>query len=459
MPPTFDGDWLREHFPDIADSMDSFIDQVKAETNGELVGDLEITRIPLDVYHARNATSRRWHESGARPPAGQYAGLPARRLRDRLAVLPVHLAGLRVRVLPRRPPRQPGPVDARRLRPLRGLHVPAVAARLHAQPDDQAQQGPARSRSTTPRGCWPSCTSTDPSPASGPPVAFLPGSGRYSGGAGPSVSGADRARSGARHGPHGAGRGPARCRRRGLRQRGGRGRQVAVGGRDRHRCARVRRAGPLRPGRCRPTSRCRSGRSPRPCSPTSATRDCPTSQGCRRSGPPWAGCCRSGGHPGRRPTSRRWCSPREWCDSSPRWPASPPCCWCSRTSTGRTRRRSPCSSTSSTRSGTQPVLCVATVRSEEASAALRLLQGLMAARTATVLELDALATDDLGRMTAACLGSDDVPSGVVEYVRAWSDGLPFMVEEVLAGRRRRGCARVGRRTVVVRHRGRTRRCR
>ena len=82
---------------------------------------------------------------------------------------------------------------------------------------------------------------------------------------------------------------------------------------------------------------------------------------------------------------------------------------------------------------TQPVLCVATVRSEEASAALRLLQGLMAARTATVLELDALATDDLGRMTAACLGSDDVPSGVVEYVRAWSDGLPFMVEEVLAG--------------------------
>ena len=82
---------------------------------------------------------------------------------------------------------------------------------------------------------------------------------------------------------------------------------------------------------------------------------------------------------------------------------------------------------------TQPVLCVATVRSEEASPALRLLQGLKAARTATVLELDALAPDDLGRMTAACLGSDDVPAGVVEYVRTWSDGLPFMVEEVLAG--------------------------
>jgi DNA-binding CsgD family transcriptional regulator len=82
---------------------------------------------------------------------------------------------------------------------------------------------------------------------------------------------------------------------------------------------------------------------------------------------------------------------------------------------------------------TQPVLCVATVRSEEASAALRLAQGLRAARTATVLELGALAPDDLGRMTAACLDVAEVPSGVVEYVRTWSDGLPFMVEEVLAG--------------------------
>jgi DNA-binding CsgD family transcriptional regulator/tetratricopeptide (TPR) repeat protein len=86
---------------------------------------------------------------------------------------------------------------------------------------------------------------------------------------------------------------------------------------------------------------------------------------------------------------------------------------------------------------TQPVLCVATVRSEEASPALRLTQGLKAARTATVLELDALAADDLGRMTAACLDSvsvpDGVPDGLLEYVRTWSDGLPFMVEEVLAG--------------------------
>ena len=68
MPPRFDGDWLRECFPAIAASMDNFIVQVKRETNGEVIGDLEITRIPLDVYHAWNHTSRRWHESGLDHP-------------------------------------------------------------------------------------------------------------------------------------------------------------------------------------------------------------------------------------------------------------------------------------------------------------------------------------------------------------------------------------------------------
>ncbi len=68
MPPRVDGAWLREHLPDAAASMDRFIDKVKLETNGELVGDLEITRIPLDVYHAWHNTTRRWHESGLDHP-------------------------------------------------------------------------------------------------------------------------------------------------------------------------------------------------------------------------------------------------------------------------------------------------------------------------------------------------------------------------------------------------------
>jgi 2-polyprenyl-6-methoxyphenol hydroxylase-like FAD-dependent oxidoreductase len=60
MPSRFDGHWLRDNFPQVAESMDRFIAKVKAETNGELMGDLEIIRIPLDLYRARNATSREW---------------------------------------------------------------------------------------------------------------------------------------------------------------------------------------------------------------------------------------------------------------------------------------------------------------------------------------------------------------------------------------------------------------
>ena len=58
MPSRFDGEWLRGNFPGVAESMDRFIDKIKQETHGEMLGDLEIVRIPLDLYRARNATSR-----------------------------------------------------------------------------------------------------------------------------------------------------------------------------------------------------------------------------------------------------------------------------------------------------------------------------------------------------------------------------------------------------------------
>ncbi len=64
MPSRFDGRWLRENFPGVAQSMDSFIGMVKQETHGEILGDLEIVRIPLDLYRARNATSRAWLRAG-----------------------------------------------------------------------------------------------------------------------------------------------------------------------------------------------------------------------------------------------------------------------------------------------------------------------------------------------------------------------------------------------------------
>lgn len=65
MPSRFDGAWLRGNFPGVAVSMDNFIAKVKAETHGEVIGDFEIVRIPLDLYRARNATNRQWLRSGA----------------------------------------------------------------------------------------------------------------------------------------------------------------------------------------------------------------------------------------------------------------------------------------------------------------------------------------------------------------------------------------------------------
>jgi 2-polyprenyl-6-methoxyphenol hydroxylase-like FAD-dependent oxidoreductase len=74
MPSRFDGEWLRGNFPDVARSMDRFIDKVKEETEGEILGDLEIVRIPLDLYRARNATSRRW--LAAEPAGHPFAASP-----------------------------------------------------------------------------------------------------------------------------------------------------------------------------------------------------------------------------------------------------------------------------------------------------------------------------------------------------------------------------------------------
>jgi 2-polyprenyl-6-methoxyphenol hydroxylase-like FAD-dependent oxidoreductase len=74
MPSRFDGAWLRENAPDVAKSMDRFIDKIKEETRGEILGDLEIVRIPLDLYRARNATNRRW--LAARPSDHPFSHSP-----------------------------------------------------------------------------------------------------------------------------------------------------------------------------------------------------------------------------------------------------------------------------------------------------------------------------------------------------------------------------------------------
>jgi hypothetical protein len=66
MPPQCSGEWLREHFPAVAASMDRFIEKIRQETGGEIVGDLEVIRIPLNLYRAVNVTNRKWMRHG--PP-------------------------------------------------------------------------------------------------------------------------------------------------------------------------------------------------------------------------------------------------------------------------------------------------------------------------------------------------------------------------------------------------------
>src|SRR5262249_5301251 len=73
MPPKFDGQWLRANFPHVAQSMDRFIGKIKEETHGEIIGDLEIVRIPLDLYRARNATSRQWLATASDHPFSRSA--------------------------------------------------------------------------------------------------------------------------------------------------------------------------------------------------------------------------------------------------------------------------------------------------------------------------------------------------------------------------------------------------
>jgi hypothetical protein len=74
MPSRFDGEWLRSNAPGVAESMDRFIAQIKQETHGEILGEMEVVRIPLDLYRGRDATSRRFLDAG--PSDHPFASSP-----------------------------------------------------------------------------------------------------------------------------------------------------------------------------------------------------------------------------------------------------------------------------------------------------------------------------------------------------------------------------------------------
>jgi DNA-binding CsgD family transcriptional regulator/tetratricopeptide (TPR) repeat protein len=78
------------------------------------------------------------------------------------------------------------------------------------------------------------------------------------------------------------------------------------------------------------------------------------------------------------------------------------------------------------------VLCTATVRTDEPSPALLLARSLAARRVASIVELTRLGRADVERVAEACLGSSALPGDLIEPLHTWADGVPFLVEELLA---------------------------
>lgn len=81
--------------------------------------------------------------------------------------------------------------------------------------------------------------------------------------------------------------------------------------------------------------------------------------------------------------------------------------------------------------GSVPVACVVTLRPDPPSVATRTMRALASRRAATVLYLERLTADELAEMTRSCLDTAEVDAEVDAFVRRFSDGLPFLVEELL----------------------------
>jgi DNA-binding CsgD family transcriptional regulator len=79
------------------------------------------------------------------------------------------------------------------------------------------------------------------------------------------------------------------------------------------------------------------------------------------------------------------------------------------------------------------VLCVGTLRDEEGGAAPELAAVLEARASAAVLPLGRLAAAAMARMAVACVGAAGLPEAVQSFVAERAEGIPFLVEEVLAG--------------------------
>jgi DNA-binding CsgD family transcriptional regulator len=81
---------------------------------------------------------------------------------------------------------------------------------------------------------------------------------------------------------------------------------------------------------------------------------------------------------------------------------------------------------------TEPLLLVATLRSDEPSAAQSLAHAFRRGRTGQVLELARLGDHEIALMGAACLGTSALSRPISAALASSADGLPLLVEDLLA---------------------------
>ena len=81
----------------------------------------------------------------------------------------------------------------------------------------------------------------------------------------------------------------------------------------------------------------------------------------------------------------------------------------------------------------EPVVCLGTLRSEESSPASAVAGSLLARRAALAIELSPLSGSEVSAMARACLDLASLPREFDAILQECSDGLPFLVEELLAG--------------------------
>ena len=81
----------------------------------------------------------------------------------------------------------------------------------------------------------------------------------------------------------------------------------------------------------------------------------------------------------------------------------------------------------------EPAACLCTLRPEESSPGLAVASTLVARRAASAIELSPLSASDVSVMARACLDLPSLPYEFDSIVQECSDGLPFLVEELLAG--------------------------